>query len=92
MFEKEWDFVIIPDCRFPNEINIMKANFDSIHLRVKRYNFESPLSEEQQNHISETALDNTAPDFWIENKGSKTDLRNNIIYLLKDIKAKEVNN
>ncbi len=90
LFPDEWDYVIIPDCRFPNEINIMKANFDTIHLRVKRYNFESPLSIEQQNHISETALDNIVPDFWIENKGSKTDLRNYIIYLLKDIK-KEVN-
>ena len=68
----------------------MKANFDSIHLRVRRYNFESPLSIEQQNHISETALDNIAPDLWIENNGTKSDLRNNIIYLLKDIKRKEV--
>ena len=89
LFPEEWDYVIIPDCRFPNEINIMKANFDTIHLRVRRYDFTSPLSIEQQNHISETALDTTAPDLWIENKGSKNDLRNYLIYLLKDIK-KEV--
>ena len=91
LFPNEWDYVIIPDCRFPNEIRVMKSNFDTIHLRVNRTNFISPLSEEQQNHISEIALDHVAPDLWIENTGSKSDLRNSIIYLLKDIKAKEVN-
>ena len=90
LFPNEWDYVIIPDCRFPNEIRVMKSNFDTLHLRVRRYNFESPLSIEQQNHISETALDNTTPDMWIENNGTRSDLRNNIIYLLKDIKKKEV--
>ena len=89
LFPNEWDYVIIPDCRFPNEINCMKDNFNTIHLRVFRNNFESPLSAEQQKHISETALDHVTPDLWIENSGDKEDLRANIIYLLKDIK-KEV--
>lgn len=87
LFPNEWDYVIIPDCRFPNEINVMKANFDTLHIRVKRYDFISPLSEEQQNHISETALDNMAPDLWIENNGTKSNLRSCIIQLLKDIKV-----
>ena len=91
LFPDEWDYVIIPDCRFPNEINVMKANFDTIHLRVNRTNFISPLSPEQQNHKSETALDKACPDLWIENNGTRSDLKNNIIYLLKDIKKKEVN-
>ena len=67
MFPNEWDYVIIPDCRFPNEINIMKANFDALHFRIFRKNFKSPLSIEQQNHISETALDNLEPDYGISN-------------------------
>jgi hypothetical protein len=87
LFPDEWDYVIIPDCRFPNEVNMMKANFDTIHLRVNRPNFNSPLTEEQQKHISETALDHVAPDLWIENTGTKSDLRSYIIHLLKDIKV-----
>lgn len=67
LFSDEWDFVIIPDCRFPNEVNVMKANFDTLHLRIFRKNFKSPLSIEQQNHISETALDNLEPDYSIHN-------------------------
>ena len=79
LFPEEWDYVIIPDCRFPNEINIMKANFDTLHLRIFRSNFESPLSIEQQNHISETALDKTEPDYAIFNKEDLIYLTNNIL-------------
>lgn len=43
MFPNEWDFVLIPDSRFPNEIDGLKqAGFNVIHLRVRRENFESP--------------------------------------------------
>lgn len=67
-FENEWDFVLIPDCRFPNEIEYWKKhNINSTHIRVRRYNFESPLTMEQQNHISETALDNYPSDLVIAN-------------------------
>lgn len=74
-FPENWDYVIIPDCRFPNEVTTMVENgFDTVHLRVVRPNFESPLTEEQQKHPSETALDNTVPDFYIENTGTLEEL------------------
>lgn len=74
-FHENWDYVIIPDCRFPNEVTTMVDNgFDTIHLRVVRQNFQSPLSEEQQKHSSETALDDTIPDFYIENTGTLEEL------------------
>ena len=44
LFEDEWDYVLIPDCRFPNEVEVMKENFDAIHLRISRTNFISPLT------------------------------------------------
>lgn len=56
-FPNEWDYVIIPDCRFPNEIMF----FDSVEpttIKVVRPNFKSSLTAEQQQHPSETALDN----------------------------------
>ena len=60
--------MLIPDCRFPNEIDKLKAaGFNSTHVRVNRPGFVSPLTDEQQKHISETALDNVEPDYWIQN-------------------------
>lgn len=59
-----FDYAIITDARFPNEINYLK---DTLYLenqikttayRIKRNNFISKLSEEAQNHASEIALDN----------------------------------
>lgn len=76
MFPGEWDYVLIPDCRFPNEVEVMKSlGPDVYHLRVFRQNFESPLTPEQQMHPSETALDDTLPDYYINNFGSLDDLR-----------------
>lgn len=74
-FPREWDYVLIPDCRFPNEIEtIVKSGMDAVHLRVIRGNFESPLTEEQQKHPSETALDSYTPDCWVSNDGTIRDL------------------
>ena len=50
LFEDQWDYILIPDCRFPNEVNTMETHFDTIHLRIVRPNFNSPLSGEQQKH------------------------------------------
>ena len=68
MLPGRWDFVIIPDVRFPNEIDrIADAGFPATHVRIVRPDFESQLTEEQKNHPSETALNDTAPDFVIKN-------------------------
>ena len=65
----------ISDCRFPNEIiRLREAGFDSIHIRVVRPGFTSPLTAEQQAHPSETALDQTIPDHTIRNAGTLGDL------------------
>lgn len=84
-FGENWDYVIIPDSRFPNEIEKLKSEgFDVTHLRVIRDNFISPLTEEQQKHPSETALDNVEADFYIHNAGTKDDLKNIITNWLKE--------
>lgn len=67
LFPDEWDYVLIPDCRFPNEVEAMKDFFDAVHIRVLRQNFVSPLTEEQQKHPSETALDNYPYDYLFFN-------------------------
>lgn len=76
MFDGEWDYVLIPDTRFPNEINVLRdAGFDVTHVRVERAVFNTPLTEEQQNHPSETALDDATPDAYIYNYGGIEELR-----------------
>lgn len=85
LFENEWDYVLIPDCRFPNEVEVMKSNFDTIHVRVVRPNFDGPLSDEQKKHSSETALDNYSYDELITNNSNVLDLEVNIIDLAKRI-------
>lgn len=59
IIEDDFDYIIIPDCRFPNEVYYTKASFVNKveDIKIGRLNFESPLTKEQQAHPSETALD-----------------------------------
>lgn len=72
-----WDYVLIPDVRFPNEIEYMDRYFNVWAIRINRPNFDNGLTEEQKNHISETALDHRALlfDMKIENNGTLSDFR-----------------
>lgn len=63
-----WDYVLVPDCRFPNEVH-------GTHIRIIRKDFDNGLTEEQKNHISETALDDSEPNIVIWNEGTLDDLR-----------------
>ena len=85
-FDGEWDYVLIPDSRFPNEIDYLKEHgFDVLHMRVIRQNFVSPLTPEQQLHQSETALDHVMPDHYINNHGTLHDLSVVISGLIAEI-------
>lgn len=75
LFPDKWDYVLIPDTRFPNEINeLKKAGFDVYHVHVSRP-VENGLTEEQRNHPSEIALNGVVPDETIENNGGLEELR-----------------
>ncbi len=56
MFKNEWDYVLVPDCRFVNEMH-WGEDWNTTTVRVNRLNFISPLTPEQQGHPSETGLD-----------------------------------
>lgn len=77
-FGQEYDYVLIPDCRFPNEIAVMKNNFDTTSLRVTRMGFKSNLTNEQKNHISEIALDDYCFDYRINTVSGLDALRNRV--------------
>lgn len=63
------DVILIPDVRFPDEINIIKENFTNVvSVGITRKNYISPLTQEQLEDITETALNNYHDyDFEIEN-------------------------
>lgn len=68
MFPNEWDYVIVPDTRFPNEIyKVRYAGFDVCNLRIERLDYDDHLTEEQKKHASETALDGYQPDMTLLN-------------------------
>ena len=85
-FHENWDYVIIPDCRFPNEITgLTDKGFDVVHVRVVRNDFTSALTAEQLKHPSETALDGVEPDHYIYNDGSLDDLDVLVTYFVKEV-------
>lgn len=86
LFNGEWDYVLIPDCRFPNEIECFKnGDFDASLVRINRPNFNSGLTEQQLAHPSETALDDYKADCYVLNDSSLADLENKIPEILEII-------
>ena len=72
---KSYDVFLIPDARFPNEIDYLKdfsfhVPVKVLSTRVTRLNFESPLPLAQQQHASETSLDNYQFDLHVRSHSS----------------------
>jgi hypothetical protein len=66
VFGSNFDYIIIDDCRFENEINIFKdEGYDVTAVRIERPGHENKLTEEQRKHISENALNDYNFDLWI---------------------------
>lgn len=87
MFKDKWDYVIIPDARFENEVIIPEFiyGFPSYHIRVERPNFDNGLTREEKEHASETSLDLLLPDGNITNDGTLWNLRDKTIHTLKEL-------
>lgn len=85
LFENEWEYAIIGDCRFKNEVECMNDFGEKwMHVRVVRPNYKSSLSESQLKHPSETDLDEVVPDGWISNDGTLFDLKNTVNNWIKE--------
>ena len=88
-FKDTWDYIIVPDTRFPNELEKLKANDANVfHVRVIREGFKSPLTEEQQQHPSETALDGIESDFMLINDKGIDDLYGGVVSILDAIEER----
>ena len=78
VFEDDFDFFIIDDCRFVDEVNYFTdiQPMDTLKIRVTRTNFESSLTPTQMQHPSETGLDNYSDfDLYIYSENGKDNLR-----------------
>ena len=78
-FDNEWDYVLIPDCRYPVEVTRMGDEFDTHILRVERPNFESGLTEKQKQHVSETSMDDYVFDAVVYNDSTLDTFKERLI-------------
>lgn len=63
LVEEDFDFALIPDARFPIEIEALKEFWKTTSVYINRVNFENKLTSNQKKHITETAMDNYTYDF-----------------------------
>lgn len=91
VFQEDFDVFIIPDCRFPNEINFLKQfNYDVLTVRVIRLNHENKLTLEQRKHPSETSLDNYNFDYEIVSKSGLDKLEKEVNKLFECVKILQI--
>lgn len=89
----DFDIAVIPDARFPNEVDLSLENLqNSVSVRIERKNSDgsdwiNPLfTESQLQHPSETSLDNYAFDYIIHNDEGLELLKESAHTLLTDLK------
>lgn len=82
----KYDILIITDCRYPNEIDLIKKNITNDivkSIRVIRPNFYGNLTSSQLQHHSETAMDNYENfDYKILNNSTLSDYKRVIEQIL----------
>jgi hypothetical protein len=56
-FGQDFDYIVIADCRFENEISLLKqSGYKVFSIWIFRPDFDNGLTQEQKNHPSETSL------------------------------------
>lgn len=85
--ELGYEYFIIPDTRFRNEVYYMLANFpyDTITVRIHRVGFESSLTPGQKQHLSEVDLDSFNFDYHVYVQDGVQHLKDEIYRVLKNI-------
>lgn len=81
-FPDEWDYIIIPDLRFPNEFDVIrkKVTLDTVSVLITREknsdDKEHILTAKQKSHSSETSMDNFNFNYLIDNNYDIKELHN----------------
>ena len=81
--EDEVNIVLCDDVRMLAEVNYFTENEDPVFVRIERPGFESDLTEEQKNDISETQLDNYDFKYYLINDGDLNDLKKKLEKLIE---------
>lgn len=95
IFGEAWDYVLIPDTRYQNEITHLRPMFSDkwkdppITVRMECQSPRREMTEEQKQHISEIDLDDYNFDWYINNDGNYAELEENIRILLRNIVKEE---
>lgn len=89
VFNDVWDYVLIPDCRYPIEVSRMEEHFTTVVLRVERPNFDNGLTLEQKQHVSETSMDEYFFDAVIYNDTDLESFKEKLIEFTNDFLIQE---
>lgn len=91
-FEEDFDYIVVPDCRFPDEIETPKTqyHFDTMCIKVVRYKgngscelYDNGLTKEQKEHSSEVSLDEYLFDLYIANIWGLNELKEDVRWVVK---------
>ena len=78
-----FDVIIVDDARFEDELDIPRTIHPNlIAIRIKRDNFDSGLTEEQKNSVTETNLDNYDKFNYVI-MGTKKELQEKVIDIIQ---------
>ena len=83
-----FDVFVITDCRFPNEVELVKNAFnDKVKsIRIERPNHKSRLTKEQLLHKSETSLDDYNNwDYKIINDGTLENFKGKVYNIVDKV-------
>lgn len=72
MMGDEWDYVIIPDCRYPNELDMERYGFQPRHIRIAGKRPDAPLG------IAE-------PDFTVMGDAAPGQLRGDVTAVARSL-------
>lgn len=88
VYSHYFDVITISDARAKVELDSIKENFDNVCvIKVVRPNFDNGLTKKQQQHFTETDLDDYEKiDYTIINDGTIQDMKNKFEDLIKVIK------
>jgi len=77
-----YDLIVISDARFIEEIENIKSNFKNVYT-INIYGRDNNLTQNQKNHITETALDNyNLYDYKLK---SDENVEENLLRILEEI-------
>lgn len=63
----KYDFIIVRDVRFKNELNFLAKRFETHLVRVERPGYKNKMTQEQRENISETDLDDISFEHIVNN-------------------------